>query len=117
MPMLRTAEFVAQRYAITRAAQDCYAVTSQERTAAAQVAGRFDAEIAPIQVTRAVIHKETGATVYEEALFSMDEGNRPDTTYQALEKLQPVIEGGVVTAGNSSQLSDGASACVLMDEV
>jgi acetyl-CoA acetyltransferase family protein len=115
MPMLQTAEFVAKKYAISREAQDLYALASQQRTAAAQAAGRFDAEIVPTTATVAIIDKATQALSYREQTLARDEGNRPETTLQGLQALKPVIEGGVVTAGNASQLSDGASACVLMD--
>ena len=115
MPMLQTAEFVARKYAITRDAQDSYALTSQQRTARAQAEGRLDAEIVPIAATMAIIDKETKAVSYREATLAKDEGNRPDTTLASLASLAPVIEGGTVTAGNASQLSDGASACVLME--
>lgn len=115
MPMLQTAEHVARKYKVSREAQDRYALSSQQRTAAAQAAGRFDAEIVPIRATMAVTDKETGAVSYREVELTKDEGNRPETTYESLEKLKPVIEGGTVTAGNASQLSDGASACVLME--
>ena len=117
LPMLQTAEYVASRYRISREAQDRYALSSQQRTAAAQAAGRFDAEIVPIDATMTVTDKTTGAVTHRKVTFSRDEGNRPETTYEALAALKPVIEGGVITAGNSSQLSDGASACVLMHEV
>lgn len=115
MPMLQTAEHVATRYGISREAQDRYAAESQRRTAAAQEAGRFDAEIAPIRTTMAVTDKASGAVSYKDVNFARDEGNRPDTTLESLAGLKPVIEGGVITAGNASQLSDGASACVLME--
>jgi len=116
MAMLDTAEFVARRYGITREAQDRYALDSQLRTAAAQAAGRFDEEIVPITAQRAVTDKATGAVSYREATLSVDEGNRPDTTLEGLANLKPVREDGVVTAGNASQLSDGASACVVVSE-
>jgi acetyl-CoA acetyltransferase family protein len=115
MPMLQTAEFVARKYAISRDAQDAYALTSQQRTARAQAEGRLDAEIVPISTTMAIIDKETKAVSYREVTLGKDEGNRPDTTLANLAALAPVIEGGTVTAGNASQLSDGASACVLME--
>ncbi|MBA5688889.1 acetyl-CoA C-acyltransferase [Rugamonas apoptosis] len=115
MPMLQTAEFVSQKYAVTRAAQDSYALESQRRTAAAQQAGRFDAEIVPIATSMAVVDKLTGAVSYQDVTLSRDEGNRPDTTLAGLQALKPITDGGVITAGNSSQLSDGASACVIMD--
>jgi acetyl-CoA acetyltransferase family protein len=116
MPMLETAEFVARKYGISREAQDRYALESQQRTAAAQRDGRFDAELVPISATMVIRDKETGSVSHREVTLEKDEGNRPDTTYEALAKLRPVVEGGVVSAGNSSQLSDGASACVLMHE-
>jgi len=115
MPMLQTAEIVAKRYRVSREAQDAYALLSQQRTAAAQQAGRMDAEIAPITATMAVVDKATQAVSYREVTLSRDEGNRPETTLDSLTKLLPVIEGGTVTAGNASQLSDGASACVIME--
>ncbi len=115
MPMLQTAEIVAQRYGISREAQDRYSLQSQQRTAAAQSAGRFDEEIVPVTATMAIVDKQTQAVSYREVTLSRDEGNRPDTTLASLQSLKPVIEGGVVTAGNASQLSDGASACVIMD--
>jgi acetyl-CoA C-acetyltransferase len=115
MPMLQTAEFVSKKYGISREAQDSYSAESQRRTAQAQQNGLFDNEIVPIAATMAVVDKETKAVSYKEVTLSRDEGNRPDTTLESLAGLKPVIEGGVVTAGNASQLSDGASACVLMD--
>lgn len=115
MPMLQTAEFVATKYGITREQMDAYALESQTRTAAAQAAGRFDREIVPITTMKAIFDKATRTTSYEETTLSHDEGNRPGTVLADLQKLNPVIEGGTVTAGNASQLSDGASACVVMD--
>ena len=115
MPMLQTAEFVARKYGVTRETQDRYAFESQRRTAAAQNAGRFDAEIVPVRTTMEVVDRATGAKTLKEITLTKDEGARPDTTYEALRDLKPVIEGGVVTAGNASQLSDGASACVIME--
>ena len=115
MPMLRTAEFVATKYGVSRDAQDAYAAESQRRTAYAQLNGAFDAEIVPIEVTMIVGDKATGAQQHQQVTLSRDEGNRPQTTLLSLAALQPVIDGGVVTAGNSSQLSDGAAACVLME--
>lgn len=115
MPMLMTAENVIQRYGISREAQDRYALQSQQRTAAAQEAGRFDAEIVPIETVRAIKDKDSGEISYHETRLERDEGNRPQTTLEALAGLNPVVEGGSVTAGNASQLSDGASACVLME--
>jgi acetyl-CoA C-acetyltransferase len=116
MPMLQTAEFVGKRYGISREAQDEYSLQSQQRTAAGQAAGRFDAEIVPITATMTVVDKQTQQTSTRTVTLARDEGNRPETTLENLSKLKPVIEGGRVTAGNSSQLSDGASACVLMHE-
>jgi acetyl-CoA C-acetyltransferase/acetyl-CoA acyltransferase len=115
MPMLLTAENVARTYNVSREAQDIYAAQSQGRTAAAQEAGRLDDEIVPINATKMVKNKETEEISFEDVTLSMDEGNRPGTTAEKLAGLNPVIEGGCVTAGNASQLSDGASACVLMD--
>ena len=115
MPMLQTAEFVAKKYGISREAQDRYSLASQQRTAAAQAAGRFDAEIVAFSTTMAVADKVTKEISHKEITLNKDEGNRPETTYEGLASLKPVIEGGLVTAGNASQLSDGASACVLME--
>lgn len=115
MPMVQTAEFVSQKYGITRRAQDQYALESQRRTADAQTNGYFDQEIVPITAEMAVLNKEVKEVSYKTTTLSRDEGNRPDTTFEGLQSLKPVIEGGVVTAGNASQLSDGASACVIME--
>ncbi len=115
MPMLLTAEFVAKKYGISREAQDRYALESQRRTAAAQAAGRFDAEIVPLTSSMAVVDKLTKEVSYKEVTLARDEGNRADTTLESLQALKPVIEGGCVTAGNASQLSDGASSCVVME--
>ena len=115
MSMLQTAEVVARRYGIGRDAQDAYALLSQQRTAAAQAAGRFDDEIVPLTALMAVTDKATNAVSERETTLAKDEGNRADTTLEGLAQLKPVIEGGVVTAGNASQLSDGASACVVAD--
>lgn len=115
MPMLQTAEVVAQRYGISRDAQDEYGYQSQMRTAAAQAAGKFDDEIVPLTATKVVVDKETKEQSLVETTLSKDEGNRADTTLEGLKNLNPVIEGGCITAGNASQLSDGASASVLMD--
>lgn len=115
MPMLQTAEFVAAKYGISREQQDEYSFISQQRIAVAQQAGRFDKEIIPITVTMSSTDKGTGQVTNKEITLSKDEGNRPDTTLQGLNSLKPVIERGTVTAGNASQLSDGASACVLME--
>ena len=115
MPMLQTAETVARRYRISRETQDEFALQSQQRTASAQQSGKFDEELAPLATTKAVLDKETGKVSYHEVVLEQDEGNRPDTTPEGLQGLAPVIEGGCITAGNASQLSDGASACVVMD--
>lgn len=116
MPMLDTAEVVAKRYGIGREAQDVYALESQRRTAAAQEAGRFDAELAPMDSIKSITDKATGATTEEAVRLSRDEGNRPETNAAGLAKLEPIRTGGTVTAGNASQLSDGAAACVVMEE-
>lgn len=121
LPMLHTAEIVAERYGVSREAQDAFALMSQERTAAAQAAGRFDEEIVPFTTTKIVVDKATGAEQRVSVLLEKDEGNRPGTTVEALSNLTPVLSDGTasavssVTAGNSSQLSDGASAAVLME--
>ena len=115
MPMLHTAELVAQRYGISREAQDAYSLQSQQRTAAAQAAGLFDGEIVPVTATKQVVDKASGAVSFEEVTLRLDEGNRAQTVLDDLTRLKPVVEDGCITAGNASQLSDGASACVLMD--
>ena len=115
MPMIDTAEIVAKRYGISRDRQDEYGYRSQMRTAAAQAAGRFDAEIVPITVNMGMVNKETKEVTMHEVTLAKDEGNRPETTLDGLKGLKPVRDGGVVTAGNASQLSDGASASVLME--
>ena len=122
MTMLETAEVVAERYGISRERQDEYAVRSQARTAAAQQAGAFDDEIAPMAATMLVQDRETGEVSARAVTLERDEGNRPGTSMDDLAKLKPVqkdgiriAEGAYVTAGNASQLSDGASACVLME--
>jgi acetyl-CoA C-acetyltransferase len=116
MTMLETAEVVAKRYYITREAQDEYALVSQQRVAAGQRNGRFDAEIVPLLTRKLVQEKTTGEIHEEEVTLTKDEGNRPDTTAEGLAQLKPVTgEKGHITAGNASQLSDGASACVVMD--
>jgi acetyl-CoA C-acetyltransferase len=115
MPMIDTAEVVAKRYYITREAQDEYALVSQQRTAGGQQAGRFDREIVPFATTKLVQDKNTTETREEAVTLTQDEGNRPDTSPEGLAKLAPVRgEKGTVTPGNASQLSDGASACVVM---
>jgi acetyl-CoA C-acetyltransferase len=113
--MLETAENVAKRYGISKEAQDEYGVQSQLRAAAARDAGRFDAEIVPMTVTAGVSDKATGAMVTKEATVSADEGIRADTTLEGVSKIRSAVPGGVVTAGNASQFSDGASVCVVMD--
>jgi acetyl-CoA acetyltransferase family protein len=115
MPMLKTAEYVADKYSVSRDVQDEYSLASQQRTAAAQQAGKFDDEIVPISATKAIVDRDTGAVSYEDVTLAKDEGNRPETTLEGLQSLNPVIENGCITAGNASQLSDGASACVIMD--
>jgi acetyl-CoA C-acetyltransferase/acetyl-CoA acyltransferase len=115
MPMLMTAENVARTYKISRDAQDEYAALSQGRTARAQAAGAFDEELVAITAIKRGKNRETGEETLEEVTLSKDEGNRPGTTAETLGALNPVVEGGVITAGNASQLSDGASACVLME--
>jgi acetyl-CoA C-acetyltransferase len=122
MTMIETAEIVAERYHVTREAQDEYSLQSQQRTAAAQAAGRLDREIAPMPSIMRVDNREGGETSYTEVTLEKDEGNRPSTTLAALTALKPVFhdgqtvkEGRFITAGNASQLSDGASASVLME--
>jgi acetyl-CoA C-acetyltransferase/acetyl-CoA acyltransferase len=115
MPMLQTAETVAKRYGVSREAMDEYSFQSQQRTAAAQAAGRFDAEIVPATTVMSVTDKATGETSSKEVTLSKDEGNRPDTTREGLAALNPVLPGGTITAGNASQLSDGSAALVVME--
>jgi acetyl-CoA C-acetyltransferase len=115
MAMLDTAETVANRYQISREAQDAYGLQSQQRTAAAQTAGKFNDEIIPIDVEKVVFDKVTKTATRERVKLTKDEGNRPDTNAEGLSNLKPVIEGGSITAGNASQLSDGASAAVVME--
>ncbi|HVS13008.1 MAG TPA: acetyl-CoA C-acyltransferase [Thermoanaerobaculia bacterium] len=115
LPMIDTAEVVAKRYGISREAQDEYGLQSQQRTAAGQEAGRFDDEIIPMKAQKGVLDKATGEVGFVDVEIAQDEGNRPDTTAEGLAALKPVREGGTITAGNASQLSDGASACVVMD--
>ncbi len=115
MSMLETAEVVAKKYGISREQQDEYGLISQQRTAAAQAAGKFSDEIVSVNVTKAVMDKETKEISYHEVTLDKDECNRPSTTAEGLAGLRLVLEGGSVTAGNASQLSDGASACVLME--
>lgn len=115
MPMIDTAEIVATRYNISRDAQDEYALQSQQRTAAGQEAGRFDNEIVPLTSNMGVMDKETKEISFHEVTLEKDEGNRPSTTLEGLSGLKPVRENGFITAGNASQLSDGASAAVIME--
>jgi len=115
MAMLDTAAVVAQRYHISREAQDEYAMESQNRTAAAQVAGRFDDEIIPVTTKMAIMDRTTNEISYREVTITKDECNRPDTTLQGLASLKPVRDGGSITAGNASQLSDGAAAVLVME--
>ncbi len=115
MPMIDTAETVAGRYGISRERQDAYGLQSQQRTADAQANGRFDDEIIPITATKTVVDRETGATSTETVTLTRDEGNRPNTTLEGLSGLRTVRENGSITAGNASQLSDGASAAVVME--
>ncbi|MEN2748458.1 acetyl-CoA C-acyltransferase [Sphingomonas sp. T9W2] len=117
MPMLQTAEIVAKRYGISRDRQDAYALQSQQRTAAAQAAGLFDAELVSVTATMNVVDKATKEVSAHEVTLTKDEGNRADTTLEGLQSLKPVMgEQAVITAGNASQLSDGSSSCVLMEE-
>ena len=113
--MLETAETVAKRYGIPREKQDEYGVRSQQRAAAAQAAGRFNYEIVPMTTTMGVADKESGRLFSKEVTISADEGIRADTTYEGVAKIRPAMPGGVIAAGNASQFSDGASACVIMD--
>jgi len=115
MPMLQTAEVVASRYNISREAQDIYALQSQQRTAAAQEAGKFDDEIIETTTSMGVMDRETKEISFQDITLNKDQGNRPSTVIEGLSGLNPVIENGYITAGNASQLSDGASACVLME--
>jgi acetyl-CoA C-acetyltransferase len=116
MPMLETAEVVARRYGISRERMDAYSVESQRRTAAAQAAGAFEQEIVPTRARMALVDKATGALEYRAVTLASDEGNRPETTMEALAALTPVMSpDGFITAGNASQLSDGAAACVVME--
>jgi acetyl-CoA C-acetyltransferase len=116
MPMLQTAEVVAKRYGIGRDRMDDYALQSQQRTSAAQAAGKFDDEIIPVTATMAVVNKETKEVTHKEVTLTKDEGNRADTTLEGLKSLGPVLGPDMtITAGNASQLSDGASASVVME--
>ena len=113
--MNQTADYVAKKYNISREAQDTYVVESQKRVAAANAAGKYAEEIVPFTTKMQVTNKETKATHEQEVTLEHDEGPRPDTTFEGLAKLKPVFPGGTTTAGNASQLSDGAAALVLMD--
>lgn len=113
--MLQTAETVAKRYNISKEAQDEYGVRSQQRAAAGQATGKFKDEIAPMTTTMGVIDKNTGAISTREVTIASDEGIRPDTTLEGVSKIRSAMPGGVITAGNASQFSDGSSACVVMD--
>ncbi|NOR37419.1 MAG: acetyl-CoA C-acyltransferase [Woeseiaceae bacterium] len=115
MPMIDTAEVVASRYSISRDAQDEYALQSQQRTAAGQEAGKFDDEIVPLPSNMGIMDKETKEISFRDVTLEKDEGNRPTTTLEGLAGLKPVRDGGFITAGNASQLSDGASATVVME--
>ena len=122
MSMLETAEIVAERYSVSREDQDAYALQSQQRTAAAQEAGKFDDEIVPLTTSMGVMDRETKEVSFHDVTLAKDEGNRPSTTLESLSSLQPVFkdgqavkEGQYITAGNASQLSDGASASVIME--
>jgi acetyl-CoA C-acetyltransferase len=114
--MLQTAENVAKRYKIPREAQDRYGVQSQLRAAAAREAGRFNDEIVPIAAKTKVVDKNTGVETIKEVTATQDEGIRPDTTYEGVSQIKPAIEGGVIAAGNASQFSDGAAACIVMSD-
>lgn len=116
MTMIETADIVAERYGISREEQDAYGLRSQQRIAAAQAAGKFDDEIVPMQTTMAVKDKETGEVSHRQVTVDRDECNRPNTTLEGLASLEPVRgPGNYITAGNASQLSDGAAAVVVMD--
>lgn len=115
MPMIETAEYVARHYGISRQAQDDYALLAMQRAVAAQSRGVFAEEIAPLDVSQKIVDKHTDKISYKNYLFSEDECLRAGTTAEGLAALKPVMEGGSITAGNASQLSDGASACVLME--
>ncbi len=116
MPMINTAEVVGKRYTVSRERQDAYALRSQQLTARAQAEGKFDDEIIPVTARMKVTDKAIGETSMKEVTLTKDEGNRPQTTMEDLQKLQPVMgPDAMITAGNASQLSDGASACVIME--
>ena len=115
-PMLQTAEYVAKRYSISREQQDQYGVRSQQRAAAAREACRLSDEIVPMTTTMKIVDKATGAESMKEVTVAQDEGIRADTTYEGVSKIKPAIEGGVISAGNASQFSDGAGVCIVMSE-
>ena len=115
-PMLETAEYVAKRYGISRERQDEYGARSQQRAAAAAAAGRFADEIVPMTTTMGVADKDSGRLFTKEVTIAADEGIRADTTYEGVAKIKPALPGGVVAAGNASQFSDGAAACVVMSD-
>src|SRR6516162_3772727 len=115
-PMLKTAEYVSKKYHINREEQDLYGVQSQQRATAARDAGRLDAEIVSMTTKMKIVDKKTGAESIQEVNVKQDEGIRPDTTYEGVAKIKPAIEGGVIAAGNASQFSDGAAACVVMND-
>jgi acetyl-CoA C-acetyltransferase len=115
-PMLETAENVARRYGIPREAQDEYGARSQQRAAAAAAAHRFDAEIVPLTLTMGVADKESNRLYTREVTLASDEGIRADTTYEAIARIKPALPGGVIAAGNASQFSDGAAACVVVSD-
>jgi acetyl-CoA C-acetyltransferase len=115
-PMLQTAEYVARTYNISRERQDEYGVRSQQRAAAARDAGKFDDEIAAMTTTMKVVDKATGAESMTNVTVAQDEGIRPDTTLEGVAKIKPAIEGGVISAGNASQFSDGAGVCIVMSD-
>ena len=115
-PMLQTAEYVARKYEITREDQDRYGVQSQLRAAKARAEGKTRDEIVPITVKTKALDKNTGAESLREVISAEDEGIRPDTTYEGVSQIKPAIEGGCIAAGNASQFSDGASACIVMSD-
>jgi acetyl-CoA C-acetyltransferase len=112
--MLQTAENVASRYGVSRSQQDEYGVASQQKASAAQAAGRFAEEIIPVETTRSVVDRTSGEVTTSEVTVSSDEGIRPDTTLEGVQRIRTALPGGTVSAGNASQFTDGASACVVM---
>ena len=115
-PMLQTAEYVSKTYKISRERQDEYGVRSQQRASAARAAGKFNDEIVSVKTTMKIVDRETGPESFKEVTVSQDEGIRPDTTLEGVSKIKPAIEGGVISAGNASQFSDGAGVCVVMSD-